>query len=96
MQQIEIYDQDTSGALAFDLKDILQLLEPKRPPRSFLLDLEALGDANTLQLERRIAASARGIELGWEDIISIANKITQTIDMTLVGVSYGAPRRAFP
>jgi hypothetical protein len=89
MQRIEIFDVDEAGALALDLRDVLELLERYRDLRWYFLELEATatlrGNETIIQLERRIAQSPHGLGFDWNELTRLAGEIAQTINATLVG-----------
>jgi hypothetical protein len=92
MTVIEVRDQDSSGCLCVELRDLLNAAEAiGRTLRWRLHDIEARGDierfwpAGMLNFEATVKNAAQGLELGWTDLVALAEVLEQTIDCKLVG-----------
>lgn len=100
MQKIEIFDTDATGALAFDLRDVLALVEVHRALRWYILDLEAMAelkDGETImEIEQNVAKSPHGVEIEWGRLRTLADQIMQTINTTIAGCDPGAPEPSLP
>jgi hypothetical protein len=100
MTRVEIYDLNESGVLAFDLVDVLRAIEPWRDLEWRVLELEATGELKNgksiTALETSIAESSHGLQFKWEELMSLALNITQTINATIVGLQPGSRPPVFP
>ena len=93
MIAIEISDSD-DGVLTVELPDLLLAL-PEEAKHLWwsILDLEAIGDLgpgkNMLDFENEIKTSPHGLQMQWEQLISLANSLFQIINGTIVGITPG-------
>lgn len=93
MIAIEISDSD-DGLLTVELQDLLfALREEAKHLWWSILDLEATGDLgpgkNMLDLENEIKTSPHGLQMQWDQIMSLAKSIFQIINGTFVGITPG-------
>ena len=73
-----------------DLIDILNVIEPEGATLIWtLIDLEATGDLgdgnNILDLEQEVRESPVGVSLNWNDVVSLARRLSQVINEILAG-----------
>jgi YD repeat-containing protein len=101
VQTIEIHDSD-KNVLSFDLKDILRAL-PKNAETAewYILNLEGTGEPlrnaePLLDLEKRIQSSKHGVKATWHTLNQLADRMVQTVNLSLVGLSPGEPAPSLP
>lgn len=104
MPTVEIYDLDERQILAFDLIEILTLLEPYCDQLDwYLMEFqpavyEPEVDANpwVLELEDKIKNSASPVKLPWRILKEFADNVLQTEFAVIVAVQPGAPPPTTP
>ena len=94
METVEIFDLDESyegGVLSVYLKDVLSCVsEEEKNYQWIILDLHgARGNLSPMttipELEDSINCSPHGIEFSWEELLEIANKLEDAIEVCVVG-----------
>lgn len=80
--------KNTGGILDVDLIDILNVIEAEGATLTWtLFDLEATGDLgdgnNILDLEQEVRESPTGLCLNWNDLVSLARRLSQVINALL-------------
>jgi hypothetical protein len=91
--------KNTEGILDVDLIDILNVIEPEGAILIWtLFDLEATGDLghgnNILDLEQEVRESPGGLSLNWNDLVSLARRLSQVINAILAGSMVPIPAAA--
>jgi hypothetical protein len=97
-RMIEI-KKNTEGILDVDLIDILNVIEPEGATLVWtLFDLEATGDLgdgnNILDLEQEVRESPGGLSLNWNDLVSLARRLSQVINAILAASRGSVPAAA--
>ena len=94
---VEIRDRNERGVLTVELKDLLACFAHEGPNLIWSIqDLEAVGDPeklkiDVLEIEKQAKESSQGCVLRWEELVELANALTDVWNAWIVACSYGAP-----
>jgi len=100
--RLEIHDGTANNTLTFDMKDVLRVLPAwARNLDWYVLDLEATGEPRSgeesvMALEHKMRSSKHGLKLTWGKLQEVADRLTQTINAVIVGLSPGQPAPSLP
>ena len=94
---IEIRYRDERGILTVELKDLLAFFDHEGPTLIWSIqDLEAVGDPDklkidVLEIEKLAKESPQGFVLRWQELVELAQTLTDVWNAWIVACSYGAP-----
>ena len=97
--EVRIQERDADGAFSPTLAELLRMIAPFGETRRwYLCDLEATGDlsslgTNMLAMESRISGSDHALSLSWADLVALADRLDQVINI-LLAACVKAPARA--
>ena len=92
---IEIRDRERGGLVS--LKELLACFEHEGPNLIWSIqDLEAVGDPDklkidVLEIEKLAKESPQGLVLRWQELVELAQTLTDVWNAWIVACSYGAP-----